>query len=40
MLRLLIFFAVIAAAAFGLAWLADNPGVVTLLGAASSTRPR
>ena len=30
MLRLLIFFAVIAAAAFGLAWLADNPGVVTL----------
>ena len=29
MLRLLIFFAVITAAAFGLAWLADNPGVVT-----------
>jgi HemY protein len=29
MLRLLIFFAVIAAAAFGLAWLADNPGVAT-----------
>ncbi len=29
MLRWLIFLAVIAALTFGLAWLADNPGVVT-----------
>ncbi len=30
MLRLLVFFAVLAAATLGLVWLADNPGVVTL----------
>ena len=30
MVRLLIFLVAVAAAAFGLAWLADNPGQVTM----------
>ena len=40
MFRLLIFLAALALAAWGLSWLADNPGDVTLPGEGSSIKSR